>query len=97
MAKMAYAPSGHKNDKKIYLTKLLKTCTHVFIRDTARSHSLQPPYRGPFKAINKHDNFSTVIIKNEEKYFIRQNKTSNIRELRYLEVSPSNTASMDIT
>lgn len=91
---MAYSPSGHNN--KVYLPKLLKTYTHVFIQDTARLYSLQPRYHRLFKVI-KQNKFLTVIIKNEEQNISLDRLKPAILEDSYLAVALSNIVAMDIT
>ena len=62
MSEMAYSPAGKNRRDREYVPKLLKACTHVFIRDIARSHSLQPSYRGPYKIVTKNDKYHTILI-----------------------------------
>ena len=45
-------PVEHKHKRKAFVFKDLKSCTHVFLRDFARK-SLERPYTGPHKIINR--------------------------------------------
>ena len=58
-AKMANLAFNHPAQckKATYISKLFETCTHVFIRDFAGTHSLQPPSRGPFKILKRNKIF----------------------------------------
>ena len=48
--------------RSMYVPKLLQTGTHVFVWDLAKSKTLQPSYRGPFKILKKHPKFIEVEI-----------------------------------
>lgn len=97
MAKMAYSPSGENKGIKTYVPKALETCRHVFVRDTARSHSLQPPYRGPFKVAKKCNKFFSVLIKDEEQNISIDRLKPATLEDAYLEVAPSHLMPVEMT
>lgn len=97
MAKMAYSPSGSNRNMVPYVPKGLETCTHVFIRDTERRHSLQPPYRGPFKVVERQNKFFKVLIKNEEQNISVDRLKPAALEETYLKVSPPNAMPVDMT
>ena len=96
MAEMAYSPAGRNRTNRIYIPKLLKTCTHIFVRDTARAHALQPPYRGPYKVIEKHDKHYIVQIKNSLQTISIDRIKPAVLEDNYLEVTPSYTVPLVI-
>ena len=97
MAKMAYSPSGENKSIKTYVPKVLEKCMQVFVQDTARSHSLQPPYRGPFKVTKKCNKFFSVLIKDEEQnIFIDRLKPPTLEDA-YLEVEPSPSMPVELT
>ena len=52
--------------------KLFETCTHVFVRDHAWTHSLQSPYRGPFKILKRHKKYFTISINNGTQIYWNQ-------------------------
>ena len=87
MAKMAYYSSGENKSIKTYVPKALEKCKQVFVRDTARSHSLQPPYRGPFKVKKKCNKFFSVLIKDEEQNISIDRLKPATLEDAYLEVA----------
>ena len=87
MSEMAYSPAGQNRRDKTYVPKLLKTCTHVFIRDSARVNSLQPPYRGPYKVFTKDDKYHTVLIKNTPQIISINRLKPAMLEDKYLEVT----------
>lgn len=97
MAKMAYSPSGSNRNMVPYVPKGLETCTHVFIRDTERRHSLQPPYRGPFKVVERQNKFFKVLIKNEEQNISVDRLKPAALEETYLKVPPPNAMPVDMT
>ena len=53
MRKIKPAPIGHKYKKKIFLRKVFNSCTHVFMCVKAFKKSLERPYTGPHKIINR--------------------------------------------
>ena len=52
MKKMKPIPVEHRHKLKPFVHRDLATCTHVFLRDFARG-SLEGPYLGPFKILNR--------------------------------------------
>ena len=53
MREIKPVPVGHKQKKRIFFYKDLKTCTHVFMRVGAVKKSLERPYTGPHRIINR--------------------------------------------
>ena len=53
MREIKPVPVGHKYKKKIFLYKDLKSCTHVFMRVGAVKRSLERPYTGPHRIVNR--------------------------------------------
>ncbi|GFY53091.1 uncharacterized protein TNIN_62571 [Trichonephila inaurata madagascariensis] len=41
----------------------LKDCSHVFVHTDSVLRSLQPPYHGPYKVINRSDKVFTLFLK----------------------------------
>ena len=85
MGKRVYSPSEQTD--MVYLSKHLEICSHFFIHDIARLHSLQQPYSSPFKVVSKHKFFS-VHIKNEEQNISLDRLKPAILENVYLKVAP---------
>ena len=90
MFEMAYSPVGQNRRDKTYTPKLLKTCNQVFIRDTAWTNSLQPPYREPYKVVTKNDKYHTVLIKNTPQTISIDRLKPVMLEDKYLEVTTPN-------
>ena len=55
-------PASKHDSPYYFVSKDLTSCSHVFMRTDAVRKSLQPPYTGPFKVINRTDkNFNIEI------------------------------------
>ncbi|GFY60779.1 uncharacterized protein TNIN_107321 [Trichonephila inaurata madagascariensis] len=52
-----------KFKRKPFKFKDLKDCSHVFVHTDSVRRSLQPPYHGPYKVINRSDKVFTLFIK----------------------------------
>ena len=81
MSEMAYSPAGQNRRDKTYMHKLLKTCSHIW--DTARTNSLQPPY----KVVTKNNKYHTVLIKNTPLTISIDRLKPVMFEDKYLEVT----------
>ena len=46
-------PVEHHDKRKIFIFKELSTCSHVFLRVGVSRRSLEPPYSGPHKVLNR--------------------------------------------
>lgn len=56
-------PTAHHNKEKIFISKDLNTCTHVFIRCDHVKKPLESPYRGPYKITERlTDNLYRIEI-----------------------------------
>ena len=53
MQKIKPVPVGQKYKKRAFVHKDLSTCTHVFLRVGVARKSLERPYSGPYKVINR--------------------------------------------
>ena len=78
MANLAYNSSA-QCQRPTYTPKLLQTCTHVFVRDLAQTHTLQPSYRGPFKVLKRHPKFFEVEIKKQVSNYPRQYSVDSLK------------------
>ncbi|GFY47840.1 uncharacterized protein TNIN_68661 [Trichonephila inaurata madagascariensis] len=56
-------PFSYHRKQKPFIFKDLKDCSHVFVHTDSVSRSLQPPYHGPYKVINRSDKVFTLFIK----------------------------------
>lgn len=54
-------PTCHGNSRSLFVSKDLKTCKSVFVRNDMIRKSLQPPYDGPYNVIKRQE--KTFIIK----------------------------------
>lgn len=52
---------------KPFIFKDLQNTTHAFVRTDAIHPTLEPPYQGPFKILQRHSNFYTLQINNKAK------------------------------
>ena len=59
--------STRHSDKKIFVFKELKNCTHVFIRTDAVKKPFQAPYEGPYLVIERKDKTFVVQVNNTRK------------------------------
>ena len=58
-------PSWHGNENaKGTISKLLQTCSEVFVLQPGLKPSLQCPYKGPFKVINRNNKVFTISLPN---------------------------------
>lgn len=53
MHKVRAAPVKHNKSSKVFVYKELLECTHVFLRAPPNKKSLQRPYSGPHKILNR--------------------------------------------
>ncbi|GFY69858.1 uncharacterized protein TNIN_15561 [Trichonephila inaurata madagascariensis] len=51
--------------KNLFIFKHLKDCSHVFTRTDSVRGSLQPPYHGPYKVINRSVKVFTLFTKDK--------------------------------
>lgn len=56
-------PKARENvQKDIFIHKDMETCSHVFIRNDRVKRSLEPPYEGPFKIIERNIKYFKIDI-----------------------------------
>ena len=55
-------PKQRPLQRKVQLQHELTTCTHVFVRDDSVRKPLQPPYRGPFRVVERQDKYFILDI-----------------------------------
>ncbi|GFY67821.1 uncharacterized protein TNIN_341451 [Trichonephila inaurata madagascariensis] len=56
-------PFSYHSKQKLFIFKDFKDCSHVFVCTDSVRRSLQPPYHGPYKIINRSDKDFTLFIK----------------------------------
>ncbi|GFT71134.1 hypothetical protein TNCV_3001521 [Trichonephila clavipes] len=56
-------PFSYHSKQKSFIFKDLKDYSHVFIHTDSVRRSLQLPYHGPYKVINRSDEVFTLFIK----------------------------------
>ena len=54
------------SQKHMYVPQELRTCSHVFLREEVHKGNLNPPYRGPFKVIERSDKVFTIQVDNKK-------------------------------
>lgn len=57
--------TNHHGNKPVFVHKALNACTHVFLRNDATRSNFQPPYRGPFKVLQRYNKFFKISINNK--------------------------------
>jgi cleavage and polyadenylation specificity factor subunit 1 len=60
MQRLKPVAPNHHTQRNFYISPELEKCTHVFVRRDAIRRSLQPPYDGPYKVIQRHTKFYTI-------------------------------------
>lgn len=60
--KLRPQPREISDSRKIFVSKNLKSCTHVFIRNDVIKKSLCPAYDGPYRVLNRNDKVFKVKL-----------------------------------
>lgn len=55
-------PASRHDKRSVFVYNDLSTVSHVFLRDDTVRSSLQPPYRGPYKVINRGDKVFKIYV-----------------------------------
>ncbi|GFX56932.1 retrovirus-related Pol polyprotein from transposon opus [Trichonephila clavipes] len=58
-------PSNSVKHQRIFVHKDLRSCSHVFVRIDRVKKSLEPPYQGPYKVVERSDKFFTLSMKDK--------------------------------
>lgn len=67
MAKLAPEPAKwHNNNKPFYVPKDLQTAEYVFLRRGPAGRSLEPPYTGPYKVLERGEKVFKILIQDKE-------------------------------
>lgn len=59
-------PNNNNSNHTIFVHPDLKTCSHVFIRSDLVKQSLQPPYEGPYKVLDRNDKVFLLQLPNRQ-------------------------------
>ena len=65
MSKLSPAKS-RSPQTSAFLQKELYNCTHVFVRDLTHKHPIQPPYKGPYKILQRQEKFFTLQMQDKQ-------------------------------
>ena len=60
---LKYPAARHHNKPYVHMPNNLQQSEFVFVRVDLIRKPLQPPYEGPFKVLERHDKFFTLLIK----------------------------------
>lgn len=63
MSKLQPVPSKHKNKCSTFVHKDLNSTEYVFVRIDRVKKSLERPFEGPYKVLNKSEKYFTLDIK----------------------------------
>lgn len=61
-ANLRPSKANHHTKPKVFVHKDLQTCDQVFVRTDAVKRSLQKPYEGPFKVLERCEKYFDVLI-----------------------------------
>ena len=67
MSKLRAVPPRSQQRQRTYIPNTLASSTHAFVRCDAVRKSLQQPYNGPFKIINRSDKHYTLLVNGKKK------------------------------
>ncbi|UYV74968.1 hypothetical protein LAZ67_12001925, partial [Cordylochernes scorpioides] len=54
--------SSQTSSRAIFIHKDMNTCSHVFLRIDRVKKSLEPPYQGPYRILERHDKYFVLDI-----------------------------------
>ena len=66
MANLSPKPTAWHRIGTFYIPKDLQHCSHVFVRQDCVRKSLQPPYAGPYKVLDRKAKYFTVEVRGKE-------------------------------
>lgn len=66
MAKLAPEPASRHSNKTFYVPKDLETAEYVYLRKDAVRRSLEPPYTGPYKVLERRSKTFKLAINERE-------------------------------
>ncbi|XP_063387645.1 uncharacterized protein LOC134673577 [Cydia fagiglandana] len=62
MSHLRPVPASRHGNKSVFVHKDLSSCSHVFLRQDALRGSLEPPYTGPYRVLNRTDKTVTLDL-----------------------------------
>lgn len=66
MVKLAPVPTSQHGSRTFYVPKGLQHCSHVFLREGPMRGSLQPPYVGPYKVLQRNTKTFDIEVKGKK-------------------------------
>ncbi|XP_026324993.1 uncharacterized protein LOC113233972 [Hyposmocoma kahamanoa] len=63
MAKLMAKPAKWHSNTPFYSPKSLKDCSHLFLRLDRVRRSLEPPYAGPYKVLERKEKYFKVLVR----------------------------------
>ena len=63
MAKLTPKPTSWHSTSPFFVPRDLHTCSHVFLRRDHVRASLEPPYDGPFKVLQRHPKYFKIEVR----------------------------------
>ena len=66
MWRLQATPTRPQDSRKVHIHPELSTCTHVFVRHDATRRTLQAPYDGPYKVLQRADKYFTLDVKGKQ-------------------------------
>ena len=66
MQRLQATPTRPQYSRKMHIHSDLSTCTHVFVRHDATRKTLQAPYDGPYKVLQRADKYFTLDVKGKQ-------------------------------
>lgn len=63
MASLTPKPAAWHSTSPFYVPRDLHSCSHVFLRRDHVRRSLEPPYAGPYKVLQRHEKYFTIEIR----------------------------------
>ena len=66
MQSLQATPTCPQHSRKKHIHSDLSTCTHVFVRHDAIRKTLQAPYDGPYKVLQRADKYFTLDMKGKQ-------------------------------
>lgn len=66
MANLTPRPTSWHTNSPFYIPRELSNSTHIFLRQDHVRRSLEPPYAGPFKVVNRYEKYYTIEVRGKQ-------------------------------